>query len=123
MNFDNLYSSIELIYNIFIILYNNIFKNNNICELTDDTSNDRLNKSNIDEDVVYNEIYKNSIKLDDFENNNVNKNELLKKKLNNNNIYSINNIDSISNININDIYDIEKNNQEEQFWNNYYQSE
>ena len=74
MNFDNLYSSIELIYNIFIILYNNIFKNNNICEPTDDTSNDRLNKSNIDEDVVYNEIYRNSIKLDDFENNNVNKN-------------------------------------------------
>ena len=101
MKMDNLYSTIELIYAIFMTIYNNIFVYND--------------KEDIVEDVVFNDIYQNASKTDYFENNNVNRNSL---KINSLSEHK-ETIDNNESINFNDIYNKENN----KFWNQYYQSE
>jgi len=79
MAYDNLLSAIELIYSIFVQLYNNYIKNN--------TENNTESKNNdIDNEVVFNEIYRNSLKLDNFENNNINRTSFKRNSINKINI-------------------------------------
>jgi hypothetical protein len=133
MKMDNLYSTIELIYAIFMTIYNNIFVYNDKEDVIED----------IVEDVVFNDIYQNTIKSDYFENNNVNRNSLkinnlsehketkdntmnlskqsVDKELFSGERSSKENISNDNNesINFNDIY----NKENDKFWNQYYQSE
>ena len=133
MKIDNLYSTIELIYAIFMTIYNNIFVYNDKEDVIED----------IVEDVVFNDIYQNAIKSDYFENNNVNRNSLkinnlsehketkdntmnlskqsVDKELFSGERSSKENISNDNNesINFNDIY----NKENDKFWNQYYQSE
>ncbi len=135
MKFANLYSVVELIYSIYQYLYEEFCKkiNNKQEENIDNSPSHQPNKENED-DVVYNEIYRNSVKLDDFENNNTIDRESLKRisviiPKNNNDVIDTN-IDK--KISFSNIYDEknkdnkdndEKNKEENIFWNNYYQSE
>ena len=129
MKIDNLYSTIELIYAIFIQLYNNFFVYND--------------KKDVVEDVVFNDIYQNASKSDYFENSNVNRDSLkinnlsehketkdntmnlskqsVDKELFSGERSSKENISNDNNesINFNDIY----NKENDKFWNQYYQSE
>lgn len=149
MRFSNIYSIIELIYSIYQYLFEELCKkiNNKQEDNINNTPTHNINSENNEnkdneDNVVYNEIYRNSVRLDDFENDNiVDRNSLKRISINVNNTKNNNDNNDTIDVNIDkkisfsNIYDVNnnenndknnnenKNKEENIFWNNYYQSE
>lgn len=105
MKFVNLFDTFELFYTIFLNMYNNLlYLTNYSNDYSDNKELDEIDE--IERTVIFNEIYKESEKKDNFEKNNINIPSLSKK------VNSQNLIDKY-----NESY------YEDDFWNNYFQSE
>ena len=76
MKIENLFDTFELLYAILLSMYNNLFYQRN--SYNEYSENQELFSSDIIEEVVFNEIYKDSEKLDNFEKNNINRESFIK---------------------------------------------
>ena len=110
MTLYSFFSILELIHALFEALYKNIFKSQTQSDIDDHN-----------EEIIFNEIYRESIKKEDFENNNVNRSSIkLDKKMEDNDKIDCSNSNKIIESEIIAFDNIYENNV---FWDNYFQSE